>query len=204
MRFFLHTLDRIRILNGDQEWTGTPEQFQGFEPGYPGLPVLTNAPAVLRYQTPEWKYIEDSIGLKHPDLFDALIYCDRIATYSTPVMPCIYIHCALVKAVLCASDPSDYISFEAAIRSGPIADDPVIPIDAVWPIMLRQKNGLAMDNILVTFTQGLYIGNYTYTASLPLGEWYIDEQDFAQVPFGGVTYQVKLAAPVRFTIYRNL
>jgi hypothetical protein len=203
MRFFLHTVDKIRMINGDQEWNGTPDEFQALEPTYPGLPVLTNAPAVTRYQTPEWKYIEDSQGVKHADLFDALQYCEHIATY-TPVSPCIYVHVALSKVLLCASDPSDYITVNAAIRSGPASADPIIPIDAVWPIMLRQKNGLAMDNILVTFNGGTFAGNYTYNASLPLGEWYIDEQDFAPVALGETTYQVKLSAPVRFTIYRNL
>jgi hypothetical protein len=203
MKFFLHTSDKIRIINSDQEWTGTPAEFATLEPEYPGLPVLTGAPAVIRYQTPEWKYIEDSTGAKHPDLFDALIYCDLLANYVV-APPAIYVHVTLAKVLLCSSDPSDYITVNAEIRSGPASADPIIPIDAVWPIMLRQKNGLAMDNILVTFNQGIYIGNYTYNANLPLGEWYIDEEDFAQVPFGGVTYQVKLAAPVRFTIYRNL
>jgi hypothetical protein len=203
MKFFLHTSSKIRIINGDQEWTGTPEEFQQHEPAYPGLPILTNAPAVTRYQTPEWKYIEDAAGAKHPDNVDALQYCERIGSYR-PVTPAIYVQVTLSKVLLCASNPSDYIQFAAAIRSGPDAADPVLPIDAVWPIMLRQKNGLAMDNILVTFNQGLYAGNYTYNATLPLGEWYVDEQDFAPVTSGDTTYQVKLSAPVRFTIYRNL
>src|SRR5512136_292294 len=183
MKFFLHTTNRIRIINGDQEWNGTPDEFKILEPLYPGLPVLTNAPAVVRYQTPEWKYIEDSQGVKHADLFDALPYCDNIATYA-PVMPCIYIHCTLSKTLLCASDPQDAIPFSAAIRSGPLAADPLVPISAIWPIMLRQKNGLAMDNILVAFVNGEFAGAYTYSASLPLGEWYLDEQDFALVLMG--------------------
>jgi hypothetical protein len=203
MRFFLHTTNRIRIVNGDQEWTGTPDEFQHHEPAYPGLPVLTNAPAVTRYQTPEWKYIEDSQGVKHADLFDALQYCDHITNY-TPVNPCIYADVTLSKTLLCASNPADTIPFTLAIRSGPEHADPVIPITAIWPIMLRQKNGLAMDNILIGVTNGEFAGAYTYDSNLPLGEWYIDEQDFALVPVGEVTYQVKLTAPARFTIYRNL
>lgn len=203
MKFFLHTSNQIRIINGDQEWNGTPVEFQILEPEYPGLPVLTNAPAVVRYQTVEWKYIEDSQGAKHPDSFNALVYCDNIAAY-VPSSPCIYIHCAMSKALLCSSDPNDTIPFIAAIRSGPLETDSLIPISATWPIMLRQKNGLAMDNILVSFVAGEFSGDYTYNPSQPLGEWYLDEQDFISVTMGETTYQVKLADPVRFTIYRNL
>lgn len=203
MKFFLHTLAKIRIINGDLEWTGTPEHFQLVEPNYPGLPILTHSPAVIRYQTVDWKYIEDAAGAKHPDNVDALQYCDNIATY-TPVNPCIYADVTLSKPLLCASNPTDTIPFTLAIRSGPLPTDPILPISAIWPIMLRQKNGLAMDNILISVVNGEYAGAYTYDSSLPLGEWYIDEQDFALVPVGGVTYQVKLAAPARFTIYRNL
>lgn len=203
MKFFLHTLDRVRIINGDQEWTGTPAEFQVLEPQYPGLPILTGSPAVVRYQTVDWKYIEDSAGAKHPDLVDALQYCDHIANY-TPQTPCIYVHCTMSKALLCSSDPEDTIPFTAAIRSGPEETDSLIPISAIWPIMLRQKNGLAMDNILVEFVNGAFAGAYTYNQAQPLGEWYLDEQDFTQVTMGETTYTVKLADPVRFTIYRNL
>jgi hypothetical protein len=203
MKMFLHTSNRIRIISGDQEWNGTPAAFALLETEYPGLPQLTAAPAVTRYQTPELRYVEDSTGQRHPDLFDALIYCDHLANY-TVTPPAIYVAAVLSKTLLCASDPNDTIPFTAALRSGPAFDAPILPISATWPIMLRQKNGLAMDNILITFTVGEFAGAYTYDNSLPLGEWFIDEQDFAAVDFGGQTYQVKLSAPIRFTIYRNL
>lgn len=203
MKLFLHTMQRVRIMNGEQEWTGTPDEFQQCEPDYPGLPVLTQAPAVTRYQTPEWKYIEDSMGKKHADTIDCLGYCDNIAAYVLEP-PALWVHADLTKALLCASDPSDTIPFAIAMRMGPDAADPLAPISATWPIALRQKNGLAMDNILLTFVDGQASGAYTYDDSLPLGEWYIDEQDFAAVPFGDRTYVVKLAHDVRFTVYRNL
>jgi hypothetical protein len=203
MKLFLHTQTRIRILNGDQEWTGTPAEFQTLEPEYPGFPILTQAPAVIRYQTPEWKYIEDSTGQKHPDMFNALPYCDNIGAYVIEP-PAIYVHPELAKNILCANAPGDTIPFTITLRTGLNADDPVKPLSAVWPIMLRQKNGLAMDNILMSFTDGVCSGAYTYNANIPLGEWNIDEQDFNTVTDEGQTFVVKLAAPCRFTIYRNL
>jgi hypothetical protein len=154
MKFFLHTLTRIRIINGDQDFECQPDEFQTLEPEYPGLPILTQAPAIVRYQTPEWKYIEDSNGLKHPDTFDALPYCNNIADYVIEP-PAIYVHPDLTKLILCMNDPDDTIPFTITLRSGPASDDPVLPISATWPIMLRQKNGLAMDNILMTFVNGL-------------------------------------------------
>jgi hypothetical protein len=190
-------------MNGEQEWTGTPAEFQALEPAYPGLPVLTQAPAVVRYQTPEWKYLEDSNGLKHPDSFDALGYCDNIAGYVIDP-PAIYVDADLAKQMLCANDPNDTIPFTITLRTGPLPDDPIVPVSSVWPIMLRQKNGLAMDNILMTFVNGVCSGAYTYNGNIPLGEWYIDEQDFDAVTLGDLTFAVKLAAPCRFTIYRNL
>lgn len=204
MKLFLHTPTKIRIIGGDLEWSGTPAEFQLLEPDYPGLPILTNAPAAVRYQSPELKYIEDTDGNRHPDLIvDALPYCDKIAIY-TVAPPAIYVAATLSKNLLCSNDPNDAIVFTAALRTGPEPDAPLLPISATWPIMLRQKNGLAMDNILITFTNGTFAGEYTYTNSLPLGEWRIDEQDFAPVEFGGQTYQVRLSNPINFTIYRNL
>lgn len=189
MKFFLHTPNRVRILNGDLEWTGTPAEFLLCEPDYPGLPILTQVPAVVRYQTPEWKYIEDSNGLKHPDTFDALPYCENIANYVVEP-PAIWVHTQQAKALLCASDTNDTIPFSIAMRSGPNADDPLLPITANWPIMLRQKNGLAMDNILISFIDGQASGAYTYNEHLPLGEWYIDEADFTPVILGETVYVV--------------
>lgn len=203
MKLFLHTLSRIRIINGDQEFECTPDEFQALEPDYPGLPVLTQSPAVTRYCTPEWSYVEDANGQKHTNTVDCLPYCDKIAGY-TVERPAIWVHCDLSKPLLCASDPADTIPFTIDMRTGPDAADPLFPISETWPIALRQKNGLAMDNILLSFVNGHASGNYTYDQSLPLGEWYIDAQDFALVPVGETIFEVKLAHDVRFTVYRNL
>lgn len=69
MRFFLHTLTRIRVVNGSLEWSGTPAAFQALEPQYPGLP----SGALERYQTPDRQVYLDATGF-HPDTFDALPY----------------------------------------------------------------------------------------------------------------------------------
>jgi hypothetical protein len=203
MKLFLHTLSRIRIMHGDQEFVCTPDQFQALEPDYPGLPTLTHAPAVTRYQTAEWKYVEDSQGRKQADMFDALPYCDKIADYDVSP-PAIWVHPTQGKTLLCAGDPEDVIPFTISLRTGPTLDDPPVPLTAMFPIMLRQKNGLAMDNILVSFVDGQASGNYTHNPALPLGEWYIDEVDFDRLMIEGVDHVVKLVAPVRFTAYRVL
>lgn len=198
MKLFLHTLSRIRIMNGDQDFQTTPDAFQAFEAAYPGLPDGM----VTRYQTPELAYVQDAAGHHHADPFDALPYCNNIGGYvATP--PAVWIHCELAKPLLCASDPSDTIPYTLAIRTGPDPADPLVPIPGVWPITLRQKNGLAMDNILVAFTNGQASGVYTYYPGLPLGEWYIDAADFTTVPIDGVEHIVKLAQDVRFTVYRS-
>lgn len=204
MKLFLHTLQRVRILNGDLEWTGTPAEFLTLEPDYPGLPTLSTAPAVLRYCTPEWSYVEDSNGTKHTNTFDCLPYCAKIADYLGAEPATIYAHVTLAKAILCANAPDgDSIPYAIDIREGPDDADPLVPHDGIWPIPLRQANGLAMDNILVSFSGGQAIGNYTHYAGLPLGQWYIDDADFARVLVEGEEKAVKLAQPVRFTVYRS-
>lgn len=203
MKLFLHTSDRIRIISGVTEWSGTPQEFQVKEPTYPGFPTLTQAPAVCRYQTQELKYIEDSAGGRHPDLFDALAYCENIAMYNTPA-PAVYVHAILSTDILNISDPDAAISAEISIKATPDPTGDDLPLSAVWPINLRSKNGLVMDNILIPFTQGYALIAYRYQEGLPLGEYRIDESDFDPVELAGVMYQVKLTAPVKFTVTRQL
>jgi hypothetical protein len=203
MKLFLHTSTRIRIISGDLEWSGTPLEFAAKEPTYPGLPTLTNYPAMVRYQTPELKYIEDSAGVRHPDLIDALSYCDNIATYLTQA-PAIYVHCVMSYPVLNISDPEACIDAEISIKATNNPADPDVPISATWPINLRSKNGLVMDNILIPFESGSALIAFRYKEGLPLGEYRIDEADFDRVDLAGVSYQVKLAQPVKFTITRQL
>lgn len=72
MLYFLHTPDKVRIVNGALEWRGTPAAFQTLEPEYPGLP----SGATVRYQTVDLQYYEDATG-RHPDTIDCLGYCDQ-------------------------------------------------------------------------------------------------------------------------------
>ena len=197
MKFFRHNTSNVRIIHNSEEFSCTPEQFQALEPDYPGLPDG----ATLRYQTLEQQYILGAGGQKQPDTIDALPYCDRIPLYTVPE-PAFYAHVALSKHVL--SIDNDSLTFSAALRLGPAADALLLPMTTAWPIMIRQKNGLAFDNIMIAFIDGQCAYTYTYKDGLPLGEWYIDEQDFSLVEYEGQTYRVKLAAPVHFTIYRML
>ena len=201
MKLFLQTLTRIRILNGDQEWQGTPAAFALLEPAYPGLPVLTQAPAVTRYQTPEWKYLEDAAGQRYPDMIDCLGYCEQIAEYNQ-LPPAIYVHVTLSQTTLNVTEPTAQIAVAAHLKATPTPTDPDLDINATWLIKLRHESGLGFDTFQVTFTQGLCVYNYRYQTGLPLGEWYLSESDFSTVTLDGQTYRVKLAAPVRMTMYR--
>jgi len=110
MRLFLHTLSKIRIINGDQEWAGTPDAFAALEPGYPGLPLLTQSPALVRYWTPEWSYVEAANGQKHPNTVDCAVFCDNVATYpgaTTPTPPEDDGFFLDVDTVLYECDPTD-------------------------------------------------------------------------------------------------
>lgn len=202
MKLFLHSLSKIRIINGDQEWTGTPGEFQALEPTYPGLPILTQAPAVCRYQSPEIKYIEDSQGTRHADLFDALPYCDRLGQYAPGLS--IWVHVQISATALCADDPAATIQAAAHFRQTDDPASPLLPITAGWLIKLRHESGAAVDLFQVNFVNGEMAFVYTFRPGLPIGDWYLNEADFGSVTVNGQEYKVRLAAPVRFAVYRLL
>lgn len=77
MKLFLHTITKVRIVNGDLEWQGTPAAFLVLEPEYPGLPFG----ATVRYQTDDVQYYEDGDG-RHTDTVNCLGYCE--GSYVTP------------------------------------------------------------------------------------------------------------------------
>lgn len=203
MKLFLHTSERIRIINGDLEWSGSPVDFQTKEPNYPGLPTLTQYPAAVRYQTTELKYIEDTANVRHPDLFDALPYCDNISAYLASA-PAVYVHVLMSTPLLIVNDPESAISAQISIKGTADPEGANLPITATWPINLRSKNGLVLDNILVPFEDGEALIAYYYQEGLPLGEYRIDESDFDQIPISEVLHQVRLASPLRFTVTRML
>lgn len=203
MKLFLHTSERIRIINGDLEWSGSPAEFLIKEPDYPGLPTLSEATAAIRYQTPDVQYIEDTTGVRHPDLFDALPYCDTVSTYLAND-PAVYVHIVMSVPLLIVNDPESCINAEITIRGTADPNDPALPLTATWPINLRSKNGLVIDNILIPFADGVALIAYYYQAGLPLGEYRIDESDFDRIDMGGMMYQVKMVNALRFTVTRQL
>lgn len=201
MKLFLHTMTRVRIISGDLEWSGSPADFLALEPAYPGLPTLTQAPAAVRYQTPELKYLEDTAGQRHPDLFDALPYCDKIGTY-TPGL-CVYVQVTMSATTLNVDDTQAEIEFEAHFKAAPDPEAPDLPVTATWLIKLRHESGQT-DVFEAAFLNGVCAYTYTYRAGSPLGDWSLAEADFAKVPIGEQTYTVKLITPVKFTLYRLL
>lgn len=202
MKLFLHTLTRIRIISGDLEWNGTPAEFQAMEPAYPGLPVLTQAPANCRSQTPELKYVEDTAGTRHPDLtFDALPYCDKIGQYAPGL--CIYVHVQMSATQINVDDSQATIEFTAQFRPTDNPADAILPVTAGWLIKLRHESGQT-DLFQVNFVAGECTYTYRYRDGLPLGDWSLAEADFGTVTVGDQDYKVKLAVPVRFAVYRLL
>jgi len=201
------THSSLILRAGDQQIACTRAEFATIEPEYQPPPDG----AARIWSEPVQCLLQDGDQIADPWYTPERLayFCGRIAQYADALdalhhPQTIWVHTQQAKALLCASDPADAIPFDIAVRFGPAADDPPVPMTAMWPIMLRQKNGLAMDNILISFTDGQATGRYTYNPALPLGEWYIDESDFTTVDLDGVQYLVKLANTVRFTIYRTL
>jgi hypothetical protein len=196
MKLFLHTLTQVRIINEPLEWTGTPDEFQALEPAYVGLPVG----ASVRYQTPDLQYYEDSAG-RHVDQANCLGYCDQVSSYL--VSGCVWVHVALNVTTLDVDDPQAAIQFAAHIKMTDNPADPDLPVNQAWIIRPWHENG-DRDALLFTFVNGACADVYVYRAGIPLGDWWIREEDFNSITVGGATYRVKLAQPVKFTLYRNL
>jgi hypothetical protein len=197
MQLFLHNSEKIRIINGVQEFACTPEEFVDIEPTYPGLPEG----AILRYWTPEQSYISDG-NTQTPDLLDCLPFILQIATY-TQENPCIYAHVTLSKTVLFVDGP-DVIIFSAALKATPNPADSNLPVTQSWIIRLRHECGSVADSFLAEFVAGACEYEYLYRAGLPLGDYYLSANDFNPVTVNGETYQVRLVNPVIFTLFRIL
>lgn len=104
------------------------------------------------------------------------------------------------------SDPTDAITFSAALTDPDGNMLPVKPEDASWIIRLRNADGKEIDAFEAAFSAG-QTGNLRYTAppNTPLGRIHLDEADFAPVSVPGIgTLQVKLTRPIEITLYRQL
>jgi hypothetical protein len=196
MKLFLETVLFVRIINEPFEWKGSPQIFRTLEPAYPGLP----SEAFLRYQTPDLKYYEDTTG-RHDDTFDCLQYCDRIHNYLTSGS--VYVHVILSTNTLNVDDPLASIGFESHIKLSADPADLDLPVTYSWIIRPWSETG-SRDAIDINFVNGAAAGVYHYREGLALGDWFIREEDFDVILLGGSAYSVKLAAPVKFTLYRNL
>lgn len=196
MKLFLHTLANVRIINEPLEWSGTPEAFQLLEPLYPGLP---NG-ATIRSQTPDLRYYEDSQG-RHVDAMDCLPYCENVGEYL--VTGCVFVHVSLNATALDVGDAEAEIEFSAHIKATDNPGDPDLPVTASWIIRPWHENG-DRDALLIHFAQGACAYTYTYRDGLPLGDWFLREEDFNVITVNGDSYRVNLAHPVKYTLYRSL
>jgi hypothetical protein len=197
MQLFLHNSEKIRIINGVQEFVCTPEDFVSLEPTYPGLPEGE----ILRYWTPEQHYVSNG-NTQAPDLLDCLPFILKIAAYAQE-NPCVYAHVTLSKTVLFVDGP-DVIIFQAALKATPSPADPNLPVTQSWIIRLRHESGNVSDSFLAEFVAGACEYAYVYREGLPLGNYILYERDFDPVTVNGQTYQVRLVNPVIFTLYRIL
>lgn len=196
MKLFLHTLTQVRIINEPLEWSGTPAEFQALEPQYPGLPIG----ASVRYQTPDLQYYEDAAG-RHTDTLNCLVYCDQVSSYL--VTGCVWVHNSLSECVLDVDDPQASIQFSAHIKASSDPNGPDLPVNQSWIIRPWHEAG-ERDALLFTFVNGACTDSYIYREGIPLGDWWIREEDFNPIAVGNATYRVKLAQPVKFTLYRDL
>jgi len=198
MKFFLHNPLLVRIVNDTHDFTCTPERFHVLEPEYPGL----SGGMVLRYWTCERTYLGDG-ERQYPNDHDCGQYCDRVATYTA--YPAIYAHVSLSQPALCVNaDPQDTILFDVHLKPSLDPEDDDLPVTQDWIIRLSHEDGLKFDGFHAPFVNGACSRLYTYSYGLPLGDWYVDETLFDLVEVGGTVYQVHLAQPVTYTLYREL
>jgi hypothetical protein len=200
MKLFLHTPTRIRIINDDeQEFTCSPAAFAGLEPEYPGLPEGCN----YRYWTPDYSYLEGE-GITTPDPVNCGIYIDKVSEY-TQNIPVIYMHITLSQTTLCVNlNPPETIHVHGVFKPSADPTSPTLNIDHEWLIRLRHEANLVFDSFRVEFTGGECDVDYGYREGLPLGIWTLQAADFDLVREGAQWYEVRLAAPVVFTAYREL
>lgn len=199
MQLLLHTPAKIRIVNGEQEFSCTPAAFAGIEPAYPGLP----AGATERYWTPAYSYVQGPDLWLSPDPLNCLPFIAQASTYQT--VGTIWVHVTLSKTELCVNaDPVDTLEFTATFKAAADPQAGTLPITYAWNIRLRHEGGMVFDAFHAVFLNGVCADTYTYKDNTPLGYWSLREEDIDLVQVGGQRYQVKLAQPVTLTFYREL
>jgi hypothetical protein len=199
MQLFLHTPVKIRIIDDEQEFACEPAAFSALEPAYPGL----TEGQTYRYWTPEYSYVE-GVTMVSPDPVNCLPFIQKVSVYQQQLAT-IYIHVTLAKSTLCVNQiPADSIQVTAAFKPSVDPESPTLPVTHEWFIKLRHEDGWAFDSFRAVFVDGACALTYDYKEGLPLGNWALLESDFVPVTVGGQTYQVKLAQPVSFTMYREL
>jgi len=212
MQLFLHTMEKVRIINGSQEWTGTPSEFQAFEPGYPGLPTLTQSPAVTRYCTPDWKYIEAANGSKTPDMFDALPYCANIANY-LGARAVLWIHYDLIPqqggimmqadgVPLLGNTTADVLRIVATVRIGQEPEAPIVEqLTQGFPIRMCYKDGAeAFIKFILPASPGVFQIDLCFDGKQPV-RYQLFDSDFQAIDMGGVTYAVQQVTPLKIDVY---
>lgn len=197
MRYFLQSHAAIRVINEPAEFACTVTQFQLLEPDYPALPTGKT----IRYWTPENAYLDGDA--RAPIDHDCGPYTLKCAQYADPG-PFVYAHVSLSKGTLCIdADPPDSIEYAVHLKASMDPNDPDVPLDYAWIMRVRNESDLFVDAFHIAFVQGYAHGVYVYQAGLPLGRYYLKEEDFDKVFVGGVSYTVKLLAPLMFTLYRE-
>jgi hypothetical protein len=199
MQLFLHTPAQVRIINAEQEWRGTPADFAAIAPTYPGLPDGITE----RYWTPDYSYLQGPGQWITPDPVNCLPWIENLSAYQASGV--VWVLVTLSKNTLCVNaTPPDSLAFAAAFKaSNDPAADPLL-VDHEWHIRLRHEDGMIFDAFRAEFVNGVCAATYTYQDGIPLGYWALREDDIDRVQVGAQWYQVKLIAPVNFTLYREL
>lgn len=97
---------------------------------------------------------------------------------------------------------SDALTITATLRATADPASPKIEVDGAWRITIRDDAGASYDMVKVQMTAGVV--NASYTTTFRPAECELRESDFDPVTAGDKTYVVRLAAPARWKVYRNL
>lgn len=93
---------------------------------------------------------------------------------------------------------TDYIAVSGSIKY----NNEIIPLTGSWRITIRGSDGNIYDIVLVSITNGEFSFNYTTTNKPEICS--VKDSDFESIIFNNETYEVKLANPFVFKVYRAL